>query len=88
MDKPDLNTFSKEQIAMAAKCNTPEELIELAKEAGIELTKEQAEAYLEELDNSELDETVLDKVAGGGGSCYSLGHTSCGSKATQPLHIV
>ena len=70
MDKPDLNTFSKEQIAMAAKCNTPEELMELAKKNSIELTKEQAEAYLAELSNYELDEAALEKVAGGEGSCY------------------
>ena len=88
MDKPDLNTFSKEQIAMAAKCNTPEELMELAKKNSIELTKEQAEAYLAELENVELDEAALDKVAGGQ-SCYSLATPRyCGSKATQPLHIV
>ena len=87
MDKPDLNTFNKEQIAMAAKCNTPEELMELAKKNSIELTKEQAEAYLAELENVELDEAALDKVAGGQG-CYSLAPTSCGDKATKPLHIV
>lgn len=86
MDKPDLNTFSKEQIALAAQCNTPEELMELAKKNSIELTKEQAEAYLAELANYEMDEAALDKVAGG--ACYSLGHISCGDKATKPLHIV
>ena len=40
MDKLDLNSFTKEQIAMAKQCKTPEELIELAKKAGIELVKE------------------------------------------------
>ena len=29
MDKLDLNSLTKEQIAQAAKCKTPEELIEL-----------------------------------------------------------
>ena len=38
MDKLDLNSLTKEQIASAAQCKTPEELIELAKKAGIELT--------------------------------------------------
>ena len=42
MNKLDLNSFTKEQIAMAAKYKTPEELIELAKKAGFELTAEQA----------------------------------------------
>ena len=54
---------------MAMECETPEELIELAKKAGIEITKEQADAYIEELENFELDNAVLDKVAGG--NCYS-----------------
>ena len=65
MKKLDLNSFTKEQIAMASKCKTPEELIELAKKAGIEITKEQAEAYLDELQDFELDPETLDKVAGG-----------------------
>ena len=33
------------------------------------MTKAEAEAYLTEMDNVELDNAVLDKVAGGG--CYS-----------------
>ena len=67
MEKLDINSFTKEQIAMAAKCKTPDELIELAKKGNIELTKEQAEAYLAELENVELDEKALEKVAGGSG---------------------
>ena len=70
MEKLDLNSFTKEQIAMASKCKTPEELIELAKKGNIELTKEQAEAYLAELANYELDEAELEKIAGGTDGCY------------------
>ncbi len=70
MNKLDLNSFTKEQIEKAMACETPEELIALAKEAGVELTLEQAKAYLEELENVELDEKALDKVAGGG-TCYT-----------------
>jgi len=65
MDKLDLNSFTKEQIEKAMECKTPEELIALAKEEGIELTLEQAKAYLEELQDVELDPETLDKVAGG-----------------------
>ena len=65
MDKLDLNSFTKEQIEKARECKTPEELIELAKKAGVELTLEQAEAYLKELDDMELDADTLDNVAGG-----------------------
>ena len=65
MDKLDINSFTKEQIARASLCKTPEELVELAKKAGIALTKEQAEAYMTELQNIELDHEALEKVAGG-----------------------
>ena len=65
MNKLDLNSLTKEQIEKAMACKTPEELIALAKTEGIELTLEQAKAYLEELENVELDQEALDKVAGG-----------------------
>ena len=65
MDKLDLNSLTKEQKAMAMECKTPEELIELTKKVGVELTLEQAKAYLEELQDVELDPETLDKVAGG-----------------------
>ncbi len=65
MEKLDLNSLTKEQIAMAAQCKTPEELIELAKKTGMELSIEQAQAYLDELENVELDKAALEKIAGG-----------------------
>ena len=65
MNKLDLNSLTKEQKAMAMECKTPEELMELAKKGGIEITKEEAEAYLSELENTELDMATLDNVAGG-----------------------
>ena len=65
MDKIDLNSLTKEQIELASQCKTPEELIELAKKAGVELTIEEAQAYLDELENVELDEAALEKIAGG-----------------------
>ena len=72
MDKLDLNSFTKEQIARASLCKTSEELVELAKKAGIEITKEQAEAYMSELQNVELDQETLEKVAGGIETCYAV----------------
>lgn len=63
---------SKELIEKAQKCETPEQLIELAKTEGVELTKEQAEAYLAQLQDVELDGENLKKAAGGdwfGGPC-------------------
>ena len=65
MHKLDLNSFTKEQIEKAMECKTPEELIALAKKYAIEITKEQAEAYLEELQDVELDHEALEKIAGG-----------------------
>lgn len=67
MKKLDINSLTKEQIELASQCKTPEELIELAKKAGVELTIEEAQAYLDELENVELDEAALEKIAGGKG---------------------
>ena len=71
MEKCILSSLTNEQKAMAMACKTPEELIELAKKGGFEITKEQAEAYMKELDDKELDINALDKVAGG--NCYMAG---------------
>ena len=60
------NEITKEMIAKAMQCETADELIALANSEGIELTKEEAEAYLGELEDFELDSDVLQKVAGGG----------------------
>ena len=43
----DTSSLTKEQIAMAMKCKTADELIALAKKMGVVITKEQAEATLE-----------------------------------------
>ena len=62
------NELTKEQIAKAMSCETVEELMELAKAEGVELTKEEAEAYLAEIEDVELDSDALKNVAGG--VCY------------------
>ena len=62
------NELTKEQIAKAMSCETAEELMVLAKTEGVELTKEEAEAYMAELEDFELDGDTLKRVAGGG--CY------------------
>ena len=58
--------ITNEMIAKAMQCETADELIALANSEGIELTKEEAAAYLAELEDFELDSDVLQKVAGGG----------------------
>ena len=68
--------ITKEQLEKAMECKTAEELMALAKSEGYDITKEQAEAYLAELADWELDREDLDKVAGGSGTvdrqpCYS-----------------
>ena len=67
----DKTKITKEMLEKAAQCETAEQLIALAKEFGFEITKAEAEAYLAELDNMELDAAALDNVAGG--MCYSVG---------------
>ena len=62
------NELTKAQIAKAMSCETVEELMELAKAEGIELTKEEAEAYMAEMEDVELDSDALKNVAGG--VCY------------------
>ena len=60
--------LTKEQVAKAMACKTAEELMAMAKAVGIELTKEEAEAYMAEIEDFELDGDTLKRVAGGG--CY------------------
>ncbi len=62
------NELTKEQIQKAMACETVEELMELAKAEGVELTKEEAESYMEELSDFELDGIALKNIAGG--KCY------------------
>ena len=69
----DKSKITKEMLSKAAKCETAEELIALARTEGIEITKAEAEAYLAELDNIELDSKALDKVAGGYNICENYG---------------
>ena len=63
------NELTKEMFEKAMKCETAEELIALAKTNGYELTKEEADAYLAELDDFELDVEDLKNVAGGDMYC-------------------
>ena len=78
-----VNELTKEQIAKAMSCETADELMALAKVEGIELTKEEAEAYLAELDDVELDGEALTQVAGGE-SCYCKGGNGCTNRGHGP----
>ena len=61
----DKSKITKEMLEKALHCNTPEELIAMAKTQGIEITKDEAEAYLAELSEFELKDGELQRVAGG-----------------------
>ena len=68
----DKSKLTKEMIEKAMECETADELVALAKANGITLTKEEADAYLAELENVELDKETLDKVAGGDGTTRTI----------------
>ena len=70
MGKINMNEMTKEQIQKVIDCETAEELMMVAEDAGYEMTKDEAEAYLAEMSDVELDEKTLKKVAGGG-TCYT-----------------
>ena len=67
------NKFTPELIEKAKSAKTPEELMALAKENGIEMTAESAKAYFEQLNpkTGELADEELDNVSGGG--CHNGG---------------
>lgn len=66
------NELTKEMIMQALNCKNADELIVLAKTGGIELTKEEAESYMTELADFELDENQMQQVAGGVKTCYMI----------------
>ena len=68
----DKSKLTKEMLEKASMCQDADELIALAKTWGMEITKEEAEAYLDELHNIELDQEKLEKVAGGIETCYAV----------------
>ena len=67
----DKTKITKEMLDKALECKTAEELMALCKAKGFEITKEEAESYMAELENTELDSESLSKVAGG--YCYGEG---------------
>ena len=67
--KTNPNEFSKETIEKALACKTAEELMKLAKAEGIDMTKDEAEAYLAEMADVELSDAELKQAAGG--VCWS-----------------
>ncbi len=77
-----MQVLKKELIEKAMHCKNAEELMALAESEGISLTKEEAEAYVSEMEDVELDGEILNKVAGG--SCWS--NTTCDENECNPAH--
>ena len=75
------NELTKEQVMKAMQCKTADELMALAKAEGYDLTKAEAEAYMAELSDLELDEEMLKNAAGGLKFCYDIDH--CAMKWAQ-----
>ena len=59
------NELTQEMMMKAMQCKDADELIALAKAEGKEITREDAEACLDKMGDFELDENVLENVAGG-----------------------
>ena len=59
------NEITKEMIRKAMQCKDADELMALAKANGFDITKDEAEAYMVEMADVELDGDVLKRVAGG-----------------------
>ena len=68
MAKINKNELTKEMIEKALKCKDVDELMKLAKAEGYEMTVDEADSYMAELADFELDDKTLKSVAGGG--CY------------------
>ena len=59
------NEITKEMLEKAMQCKTVEDLIAYAKSEGVDLTKEEARAYFDELSECELADGDLKLIAGG-----------------------
>ena len=64
--------LTKEQIVKAVQSKTADELMELAKAEGYDITKEEAEAYFAEISDMEPDSEKLKEIAGGIDTCYAV----------------
>ena len=60
--------ITKEMLEKAQQCKSVQDLLKLAEENGLELSAEEAEAFIDELADIELDEEILNQAAGGGGT--------------------
>ena len=64
--------LTKEMVKQALRCKNADELLALAKSQDYEMTREEAEAYMAEINDFELDDEALKAVAGGVKTCYMV----------------
>ena len=64
--------LTKEMVQQALKCKDADELLALAKSRGYEMTKDEAEAYMAEINDFQLDDEAMKAVAGGVKTCYMV----------------
>ena len=83
--KIDGKEISKELLAKAMQCDTPEELVALAKAEGFEITMEEAEAYMDEMYDIDLDHEQLKQVAGG--YCPFESKCQCNFKCPERCYL-
>ena len=57
--------LTPEQVRVAMECDTPEELMAVCKEINIDITKEEAEKTLENLEDIDLTSEEMKAIAGG-----------------------
>ena len=64
--------LTKEMVKKALRCKDADELLALAKSEGYEMTWEEAEAYMAEINDFQLDDEAMKAVAGGVKTCYMV----------------
>ena len=82
-----MKKYGSEIITKAKEAKTPEEIVSIAKENGMEMTAEEAQAYFDQLNRTgELSDDELDNVAGGG--CSQQGGEPTCPKCGTVLTVV
>ena len=68
-------------VQQALKYKDADELLTLTKGQGYEMTREEAEAYMAEINDFQLDDEAMKAVAGGVNNCYMVDGCSfkCGT---------
>ena len=62
-----MKNFNAEMIEKLKAAKNAEELLEIAKANNVEMTADEATSYFEQINSKEIDDDLLDGVAGGTG---------------------